>query len=222
MYVVITGTSRGIGLELTKVALSLGHQVLAIARHPDASPELIELKKNMKQMTILPLDLIDPRAHEIIAESVSHWPQVDLIINNAGILEKDETIEQFEKSFLINSIKPFFITQALLDKLKKSPKPISLQITSTMGSIMDNTSGDAYSYRASKAALNMIFKSLSIDQSWLISLLVHPGWVQTNMGGKSAPITPAESAQGIWRLIGSTEITQSGSFKNYLGKTLPW
>ena len=174
MYVVITGTSRGIGFELTKYALSKGHHVLAIARKPEASSSLVELHKSHTKLELMALDLLDKDAHNLIAKRVESWPQVDVIINNAGIYEKDQTIEDFEKSFLTNSIKPFFITRALLPLLKKSKHPVSLQITSMMGSIADNTSGGSYSYRASKAALNMLFKSFSIDEKWLTSLLIHP------------------------------------------------
>lgn len=222
MYVVITGTSRGIGLELTKHALIKGHQVMAIARHPEASQQLMELKKSHSKLEVMALDLLDKQAHNLIAKSVGHWPQVDVLINNAGIYEKDHSIEEFEKSFLTNSIKPFFISRALLPLLKKSKHPVSLQITSMMGSIADNSSGGSYSYRASKAALNMIYKSLSIDEKWLISLLVHPGWVQTSMGGESAPVTLQDSANGIWKLIEESTLSHSGSFVTYKGKALEW
>lgn len=222
MYVVITGTSRGIGLELTKLALANGHHVLAIARHPEASASLTELQKTHKTLEIMPLDLMDPDAHNHIRKRVSHWPQVDVLINNAGIYEKDESIADFEKSFLTNSIKPYFVTKALMEQLRKSKRPVTLQITSMMGSIEDNTSGGSYSYRASKAALNMIFKSLSVDEKWLISLLAHPGWVQTSMGGESAPVTVQDSAQGLWKLIDEATLSQSGSFMTYKGQRLPW
>ena len=222
MYVVITGTSRGIGLELTKYALSKGHHVLAIARKPEASSSLVELQRSNIKLELMTLDLLDKDAHNLIAKRVGSWPQVDVLINNAGIFEKDQTIEDFEKSFLTNSIKPFFITRALLPLLKKSKHPVSLQITSMMGSITDNTSGGSYSYRASKAALNILFKSFSIDEKWLISLLVHPGWVQTRMGGESAPVSVQDSAQGIWKLIDDAKLSQSGSFMTYRGQTIAW
>jgi NAD(P)-dependent dehydrogenase (short-subunit alcohol dehydrogenase family) len=222
VYVVITGTSRGIGLELTKYALSKGHHVLAIARKPEASSSLVELQRSNIKLELMTLDLLDKDAHNLIAKRVGSWPQVDVLINNAGIFEKDQTIEDFEKSFLTNSIKPFFITRALLPLLKKSKQPVSLQITSMMGSITDNTSGGSYSYRASKAALNILFKSFSIDEKWLISLLVHPGWVQTRMGGESAPVSVQDSAQGIWKLIDEAKLSQSGSFMTYRGQTIAW
>lgn len=222
MYIVITGTSRGIGLELTRIALEKGHHVLAVARKPEESEGLQKLKEKFEKLELLRLDILDKDAHNLIAEKVKAWPEVDAIFNNAGVLIGDETIEDFEKSFLTNSIKPFFITKALLPKLKKSKRPVSLQITSMMGSIKDNTSGGHYSYRSSKTALNMIFKSLAEDEKWLIVLLIHPGWVQTRMGGDSAPVSVHESASGIWRIFEDAELSLSGTFMNYMKKNLPW
>lgn len=222
MYVVITGASRGIGLELARLALIRNHHVLAIARHPEQSQELMNLKSKYPQLELLQQDLLHPDASKNISKSLAKWPCVDVLINNAGIYENDLTEKAFEKTFLTNSIKPFFITLELLPALKKSSSPLSLQITSLMGSLNDNTSGGAYSYRASKSALNMLFQSLSIDESWLKVLQIHPGWVQTRMGGSEAPVTPLESAEGIWKIIDQSALTQSGKFLTYRGEALPW
>lgn len=222
MYIVITGTSRGIGLELTKIGLSKGHQVCAVARHPEESKELQQLKSQYASLMTVALDILDKDADKKLFQAVEHWPKVDVIINNAGIYEKDHSSENFEKTFLTNSIRPYFLTRALFPRLRNSDRPVALEITSKMGSLTDNTSGGSYSYRASKAALNMIFKCLSIDEKWLISLLVHPGWVQTNMGGESAPVSPFDSASGIWKLLEEAAPSQSGSFRTYLGETIPW
>jgi NAD(P)-dependent dehydrogenase (short-subunit alcohol dehydrogenase family) len=222
MYVVITGTSRGIGLKLTQLALEKGHHVLAIARKPNESTELMSLKEHNKTLEILTLDLNDQEADKILQKKVSEWPQVDVLINNAGVYRDDDTVQDFEASFLTNSIKPLFVTRALFDKLKKSKRPLSLQITSHMGSISDNNSGGSYSYRASKAALNMIYKCVSIDEKWLISLLVHPGWVQTRMGGEGAPLTTSTSTNDIWKLIEDATPSQSGSFLSHDGEELSW
>lgn len=222
MYVVITGTSRGIGLELTRMALSEGHHVLAIARKPDESPDLLNLKKEHKNLTILQMDILDPEAHIKIARAADAFPCVDVLINNAGIYIGDDTLEEFEKSFLTNAIKPFFITRELLNKLKASSRPVSLQVTSRMGSIADNTSGGSYSYRSSKSALNSIYKSVAIDEEWLISLLVHPGWVMTRLGGSGATLSVHDCASGIWKIIQEAKPSQSGTFMNFKQEVLPW
>lgn len=222
MYVVITGASRGIGLELTRLALSKGHHVLAVARHPDESADLKSLMSDNNQLEALKLDLLEEGAPEKLAKAISTWPCVDVVINNAGIYDNDLTSEAFEKTFLTNTIKPFFVTHALMPFLKKSKRPVSAQVTSQMGSLVDNTSGGAYSYRASKAALNMLFKNMAIDENWLITLQLHPGWVQTRMGGENAPVTPRESAEGIWNMIENADSSQSGKFFTFRGETIPW
>jgi NAD(P)-dependent dehydrogenase (short-subunit alcohol dehydrogenase family) len=222
MYVVITGTSRGIGLELTRLALEEGHHVLAIARKPDESADLRNLKKSHSHLTVLAQDILEPDAHVQIAKATDNFPCVDVMINNAGVYRGDETIKEFEESFLTNAIKPYFITRELKKKLKASANPVSLQITSRMGSIEDNSSGGSYSYRASKTALNSLFKSFSIDEKWLTSILVHPGWVQTRMGGSGATTSTHDSAAGIWKIIREAKPSQSGSFVNFKGEGLPW
>lgn len=222
MNIVITGTSRGIGLELTRVALSKGHHVLAIARKPEESEELTKLKEKHKNLSLLKIDLVDKNSDAKIYEAIKDWNHLDLLINNAGIYLEDKTRDDFEKSFLINSIMPLQLTKALIPKLKLAKHPLSLQITSQMGSIQDNTSGGSYSYRASKAALNMLYKCLSIDEKWLCSLLIHPGWVKTRMGGDEAPLSVQESAAGIWKIIEGAKLEMSGSYLTYKGEKLPW
>lgn len=222
MYVVITGASRGIGLELVKKALSSGCSVLAVARHPEASEELKDLANNNQKLKLVKGDLHSAQVIDNMLAAVTEWPSVDVLINNAGIFKDDETIEDYSESFLINSIMPLFITRAFLPLLKKSKHPRSIQITSQMGSIKDNSSGGSYSYRASKSALNMFFKSLSVDEPWLTSILIHPGWVKTRMGGENAPITTHESVNGIWSIINKCQPQQNGSFLNYRGESLPW
>src|SRR5262249_2933625 len=123
---------------------------------------------------------------------------------------------------LVNSVVPFEMTQALLPYLKKSKQPKVIHITSLMGSIEDNSSGGYYAYRASKAALNMINKSLTRDHSWLTSVVMHPGWVQTDMGGPQAPTSTRDSAQGIWQVINGLGSEKSGHFYDFKGKELPW
>ncbi len=222
MNVVITGASRGIGLELTRLSLQKGYRVLAQARNPSNSEDLLKLKSEFSDLEIFFQDLESSDVHSKLSNAISDWSHLDILINNAGVYLDDESIDDFQKSYLVNAIKPLFITRALFDKLKKSNNPRSIQITSQMGSISDNTSGGSYSYRSSKAALNMLFKSLSVDEPWLISLLIHPGWVKTRMGGENAPLAPVVSAAGIWKVIHSIESTHNGSFVNYLGQKISW
>ncbi len=132
MNIVITGASRGIGLELTKQALAAGHDVIAVARHPK------ELKGQVKTVET---DLTAVDATERIIEATNEWDHIDILINNAGILTKGETVDDFLTSFQINSVVPFLITKALLPLLQKAKAPKVAHITSLMGSISDNGSG---------------------------------------------------------------------------------
>lgn len=222
MRIVITGISSGIGLALTKVALNKGHQVLGIARNPDKSEGLKQLKANYSEkLELLSLDLLQEDTPQKIQKALGS-EALDLLINNAGIYEKEETSEAFLKSFQVNSIAPFQVTKGLLKNLKKSDHPKVIHVSSMMGSIADNNSGGAYAYRASKAALNMINKCLTVENSWLTSIVVHPGWVQTRMGGEEAPVKPDASAEGIWHVMEKLSQNESGNFYDYQGKHLPW
>jgi NAD(P)-dependent dehydrogenase (short-subunit alcohol dehydrogenase family) len=156
---------------------------------------------------------------KIISET--GWSSIDLLINNAGIYREDNW-EDFEATFVTNSIAPYFLTRELFPLLRKSQYPKAAFITSQMGSIADNHSGGSVSYRASKAALNMMVKSLSLDEPWLTSLLFHPGWVKTRMGGEKAPTAREESSNKLLKLIHESEKKHSGSFRNFKGENLPW
>lgn len=220
--IVITGTSQGIGLGLVKIALHEGHKVLAVAR---PSTHLQELKSLVDQhvanLHILEVDLNENGALEKISAATDSWEGIDVLINNAGIYRPDETTKDFLDTFETNTVTPYFLTRSLLPKLKQAKKPKAVYITSLMGSIEDNSSGGSHSYRASKAALNMIVKGLSIEEKSIGFLLLHPGWVKTNMGGERAPLTPADSAQGLWAEImkfGGMEL----SFRDYQGRSIPW
>lgn len=223
MQVVITGTSRGIGLELTRIAIDAGHQVLAVARRPPESGGLAALQSaSGGRLQTLAADLQDPGAAELIARTAQDLGTVDVLVNNAGILRESIRHEDFMTSFAVNTVAPFEITQALLPLLRRSARARVVHLTSRMGSIADNTSGGYYAYRASKAALNMISRSLALDHEWLTSLVVHPGWVQTDMGGSEATVPVVDSARGIWRLAMGAQRQDSGKFFDYLGNALPW
>lgn len=223
MKVIVTGASRGIGLELARIALRHGHELLAVARQATTSPALTQLHAEYgEHLRIADVDLRDPKAAETIGAAIKDWVALDVLLNNAGILRESQSREDFAESFLVNAVAPFEVTRALLPRLKLSTNPRVVHTTSRMGSITDNTTGGHYTYRASKAALNMINRSLSCDHAWLSTIVVHPGWVQTQMGGTGAPVTPAESATGIWRLVQGLARDSSGRFFDYQGKELRW
>jgi NAD(P)-dependent dehydrogenase (short-subunit alcohol dehydrogenase family) len=223
MHILITGTSRGIGLELCKQALERGDQVMAIARDPKKSEGLQALqKKYSSTLSTAAVDITDPNAAKQIAASIYSWPHLDVLINNAGVYEQGETLEAFQKSFHVNSVAPLFITRALFSKLREAKNPKAVHLSSLMGSIEDNSSGGSYAYRASKTALNMINKCMTVEETWLSTAVLHPGWVQTDMGGKNAPTLIPESAAGLWNVITKLTSSESGSFYDYRGTHLAW
>jgi NAD(P)-dependent dehydrogenase (short-subunit alcohol dehydrogenase family) len=222
MNVVITGVSRGIGLALTLEALKKDCYVFGVARNPEESPELAQLKNKYPKLKIIQTDLSLDNASEIIGQALKDVKQIDLLINNAGIYENGTDKNSFVKSFTVNSYVPYMMTQVCLSKLQAATNPKLVHITSLMGSIEDNTSGGSYAYRSSKTALNMIHKCLTMDHPWLTSMVIHPGWVETRMGGANAPTSIDESAHGIWKEIEILTPEKSGVFKDFKGKTLPW
>ena len=155
---------------------------------------------------------------------------IDVLINNAGIypvkgasfedLEIDEMIETLQ----VNSLGAMRVTQALLPNLERGGGKKIVNVTSKMGSVEDNSSGGSYGYRMSKSALNMFNKSLSIDleSRGFTCIVVHPGWVQTRMGGASAPTTVEESVSGLMRVIDDLNAESNGAFFDYQGSRLPW
>ena len=224
MKVIITGASKGIGLELCRLALKQKFEVCAFARRATSSQGLKSLASEFgKNLQSFDLDVTSGDAPNRILHAIKAWNCVDVLINNAGVLERDETEESLMHSFRVNSVAPLLLTKALLPMLKLSGKPIVANITSRMGSISDNDSGGYYGYRASKTALNMFNKSMAIDNPWLTAIVIHPGWVQTDMGGSDATVPAPDSAKGIWNVIETArKNASSGKFFDYKGEALPW
>jgi RNA-binding protein with serine-rich domain 1 len=177
------------------------------------------------------LDVSDEASILKAAEELKSTP-IDLVINNAGILYghdlKTTTKEDLMKQFEINSVGPFLVTRAFLPNLKQAVSDkggaIVAQVTSRMGSVEDNTSGGYYGYRASKSALNMLNKSLSIDLKGekITSLLLHPGYVKTDMVNNMGNVEPADTAASMAKIIENSKLSDSGKFYHFEGNILPW
>ena len=216
----ITGSNRGIGLELCNQIHNRGDEVIATCRR--ASPELINLGVRIEEN----IDISSEEAITNLAKKLSGI-NLDCIINNAGIYEFN-SLEDFQKKsilrqFEINALSPIFMTQSLKHLLKRSSKVAF--ITSRMGSIGDNSSGSSYGYRMSKVALSMAAKSLSIDllEEEIYVAILHPGLVSTRMTGFTRNgITTEESAKGILKRIESLNKNNSGTFWHANGQVLPW
>ena len=221
--VLITGANRGIGLELARQYTAAGWQVVGTARKPEQAEELRALNAR-----ILQLDVTDQQSISRMAQELGDQA-VDLLINNAGIFPRVRTItdvnfDDVTRTFAVNTIGPMRVTRALLPNLRSGQVKKVVNITSRLGSIADNSGGGFYGYRESKAALNMFTRSLANELSGdgFTCVVVHPGWVQTDMGGASATLTAEESAQGIRNVIANLSPDDSGTFWNYDGAPLPW
>jgi len=229
--VLVTGSNRGIGLALTRHLLQRGDRVFATARTPETAHELHTLAQRYpRTLTILPLDVEDEASIRQAAQEVSkHVDGLDWLINNAGIMYEGEHItnlsgEHLVHAFRVNSIGPMLMVKHFLPLLRRGQQPKICQMTSIMGSISLTEGGGYYSYRASKAALNMLSKILSYEvRGWGITVIImHPGWVRTRMGGMAAPLSPDESAQGIIRVLDTTTLADTGRYLTWDGKELPW
>lgn len=220
MNVLVTGSSRGIGKELALTGLHKKHKVFAVTRN---GKDLKALTSDFPaQLIVIEADVSTEGGREKIASVIANEKHLDILINNAGVLVKSESESDFLSSFQLNSVVPFLMTLKLLPYLKNSKNPKVVHISTMMGSIADNSSGGYYAYRSSKAALNMITKSQTIDHPNIQFAVVHPGWVKTEMGGANAPVEPKDSAEGIWKVIDGLKNPGQLKFQDFKGQELPW
>ena len=224
----ITGVNRGIGFFLTKELLKRGHSVIGTYRKASDNNNLQKLKSAFpKTLNLTCLD-VKVLEQDELTRYLNSFRAVDILINNAGILDCGNVsfeklqIDDLLRSIQVNTLGPMKITQLLLPKLTESASPRVFHMTSQMGSIADNQSGGYYFYRISKASLNMFNKSFSQDYPSIPSIVIHPGWVRTDMGGNHAPISPEDAAISVSDLLLTAKNLSSGNFYNYKGEILPW
>lgn len=219
----ITGANRGIGLEFAQRLTARGDRVLATARKPDEAEEL-----KATGAVIFPLDVADDASLAALPGLVKGEP-IDILINNAGVGTKFTSIEaldgaELDRVFRINSFGPMLVTKALLPNLRAGVRKSVVNITSQLGSIANNAGGSSYEYRGSKAALNMLTVCLSneLKPQGFTCIAIHPGWVQTDMGGANATLTPEQSVTSLIKVIDALEPGMTGKYLNYDGTGLPW
>ena len=133
-------------------------------------------------------------------------------------IKQTDLLEQFK----INACGPIFVSQALIELLETAEHPKVINVTSRMGSIEDNTSGSRYGYRASKAALNIMTKSFSIDKPNIITILIHPGYIKTDMTGLNGDMLPDEAVERMSKIILKADKDSAGKFFHRDGQILPW
>ncbi len=221
--VLITGANRGLGLEFARHYEADGWNVIGTARKPAQADALNEL-----DVRVLQLDVTDRDSVAALAASLGDAP-VDLLINNAGIFPRASTIESvnyddYMLTLAVNTAGPMLVTSAVLPNLRNGEQKKIVNITSRLGSIELNDGSSFYGYRESKAALNMFSKTLAgeLGAEGFIVLALHPGWVATDMGGASAPLTPGQSVTAMRKVIGGLAAEDSGGYRSYEGKVEPW
>ena len=217
--VLITGANRGIGLELARQFAARGDRVTAAVRQ--SSPALANLGVRVEAG----IDVASADGPRQLAERLS-GATVDILINNAGVLSneslEDLDLDRIRAQFEINALGPLRVTQALLPLLTAGSK-VAI-VTSRMGSIADNTSGGMYGYRMSKAAVNMAGVSLAKDLAArnVAVVILHPGFVRTEMTGGAGHVEPAEAAAGLVARIDALDLAGSGRFFHANGERLDW
>lgn len=240
--ILITGASRGIGLEFAGRFAERGDLVFATCRNPENAKELQRLReKYPDRVHVVALDVSDQASIRSAGKEVrAIADRIDILINNAGVyMNRPGAPENSDRSserlghlemenalsvLRINSVGPILVAQEFLELLKAAKQSKVVSLTSGYGSISSNTWGEPFHYSASKAALNMYMKSLSVSAKSMgvIAIVIDPGWVQTDMGGASASVSKSDSVSGMMRVIDSLTPKQTGSFFNYQGHEEGW
>ena len=234
----VTGAGRGIGLEFAKQLLAAGHRVVGTARDPKKYSSFDELAASgsflPRQLDVASVDSIEGLASALRGALNA----LGLIVNCAGInsmsnapyskesslrlgsLEQGSLLNQFR----VNAVGPVLLVQALLPLLEGAADARVLNVSSWLGSIGCKSSGGNYGYCASKAALNMMNRALAEDlrERGILCVVMNPGWVQTDMGGAKATLSPSESVAGMLRTLTSLKPEDTGGFLQWDGSTHPW
>ena len=217
--VVITGANRGIGLSIARLYRKRGDRVIALCRR--ASGELRDIGAEVTED-------VDVTSAEALRKAADNVDSVDVLVANAGVLSRQNLEDvaadrdRIEQQFTVNALGPLLTVHAFLDKLATGAR-VAL-ITSRMGSIADNTSGGSYGYRMSKAALNAAGRSLALDLAsrGIMVGLLHPGYVRTDMTGRTGDVEPSEAAALLVSRIDELNPQTSGTFRHANGSELPW
>jgi NAD(P)-dependent dehydrogenase (short-subunit alcohol dehydrogenase family) len=222
--VFITGASRGLGLEFARQYAHAGWRVIATCRDPGCAGKMAGLP-GVEAHT---LDVTDFGWMSHLAAKLRGTP-IDLLLCNAGVMGGAQEFGQvetndFSATLNVNVIAPLMLAQLFVSHVEESKGRTMAFLSSRMGSIADNGSGGYYIYRAAKAGLNAVVKSLSVDLEprAIKAVALHPGWVKTDMGGSAAPLSPEDSVKGLRRVLDGLKRPQSGKFLSYDGEEIPW
>lgn len=226
----ITGANRGLGLEFTRQLSNQGMRVIACARDIEAATALKELADMGGSIQLETLDVTDETSITSLSDKLQH-EKIDLLVNNAGSSgERGVTIGNIHKQnfidvFTVNCFGVVKMCEQFLPQLKQGDNKQILVVSSRMGSISDNDSGKSYAYRASKAALNAAMRSFAIDveEQGVKVMLIHPGWVRTDMGGENGHIDVTESVTGMLeQLVQYGKESHADVLRRFDGETIAW
>lgn len=232
--ILITGANRGLGLAFAKQYAAAGWRVYAACRQPADAATLNAIAATTggatdSQLTVHELDVGDGDSVAALAAELD-GQALDVLLNNAGINPGkkrgfgETDYDAWQETLRINTCAPLRMVEAMIGNVASSERKLIVCISSKMGSMADNSDGGGYLYRSSKAALNAVVRSLSIDlaERSVTVMAFHPGWVSTDMGGHKAPLTPAASAHGMRQVIEKLTPADSGRFLDYEGSEIPW
>ncbi len=230
----ITGTNRGLGLEMVwhLVQEKKGPKVIATCRNPTAAETLNRIKgEHPKRLSVFPMDVKDPdsvgKAYRSIAEEVD---QLDWLVNNAGIggfQDLEETTPgELKEVFEVNAVGPFVVTRTFRPLLQAAEAPMVFMVSSRMGSLDYAAEGglNSFAYPVSKAAMNMVGLQLAkfLEPDGIGVVMQTPGWVQTDMGGSEAKYTPTESISKVLKVWKAANLKDSRKFFGENGETVAW
>jgi len=221
--VLITGANRGIGLEYARQFAAKGYKVIGTVRDPADAKELSAMADRVEQ-----LDVADAASVAALAQRLQGVP-IDILVNNAGMFDRrDLTVDKvdftvMEQTLAVNTLGPLRVTQALMPNLRAGKRRTIVNMSSELGSI-ERSSGRWYAYRTSKAALNQITRTMSAELApeGFICVVLHPGWVRTDMGGAAATYSPQESVAGLVAVIEKLAPADNGRFYDFRGTAIPW
>lgn len=221
----VTGASRGIGLEMVRALRARGDSVIATVRSEAAAQVVGALGARVER-----LDVSDMQSISTLGRALAGVP-IDVLCNNAGISSESKQLSTLSSAdlyrvMMVNAIAPVLVSQAVLPNLRLAGggKRAVVHISSQLGSITNNSGGSSYGYRASKAALNQFGRCMAneLKGEGIAVGMIHPGWVRTDMGGPEAPLDPKQSAAMVIAVIDNLTVQTTGRFWNYDGSNLPW
>jgi NAD(P)-dependent dehydrogenase (short-subunit alcohol dehydrogenase family) len=240
--ILVTGSSRGIGLEFVRQYIDRGDRVFAACRDPNRAAELKELAADEpKRLTVLPMDVADAASIRAAHDALRlHADAIDVLINNAAVYDRrptgagqtdrgEQTLGEltFDDALAVlrtNAVAPLIVAQTFRESLRGGHNPRVVSITSGYGSVSGNTSGFPYHYSASKAALNQYMRSLAADlaKDQVTTIVMNPGWVRTDMGGPNATLTVDRSVSGMIAVVDELTPRDNNKFLDWQGVEQAW